>query len=242
MKKSLLISGLFLALTASVASAGGINLNWNNCQSGSAPLPAKAITFACNVNSGASFTLMASLEPNVSQQVTAFEYIVDIESSGGSLPLWWQFKNAGSCRSASMSMNTNFGATGPFDCVDPWSGAIGAQDFSYTVANNTSRIFGFGAVPATTPVPVDTGLEYYVFALLINRAKTAGLGSCAGCLDQVAIVLNELTLFNETGVKTIITGPAGVETNCAAWQGFANPCAATPTTKSTWGKIKSIYR
>jgi len=242
MKKTLLISGLILALTASVASAGGINLNWNNCESGSTPLPTKALTFACNVNTGASFTLMGSFDPNGGQLVTAFDYLVDIESAGATLPPWWQFKNAGSCRAASMSMNTNFGATGPFDCVDPWSGSIGLQDFSYAVTANTVRIYGFGSLPATTPVQVDAGTEYYGFALLINRAKTTGLGSCAGCLDQVALVLNEMILYDETGAKTIMTGPAAVQSNCAAWQGFANPCAATPTTKSTWGKIKSIYR
>jgi hypothetical protein len=242
MKKTLLISGLFLALTASVASAGGINLNWSNCEIGTVPPPAKALSFACNANTGASFVLMASFDPNVSQQCIAFEYIVDIESSGPTLPAWWDFKNAGSCRSASMSMNTNFGATGPFDCVDPWSGSIGLQDFSYTVVGNTVRIFGFGSAPATNPVPLDAATEYYGFALLINRAKTAGLGACGGCLDQVAIVFNEINLYDETGAPHVMTGPAAVQSNCAAWQGFANPCAATPTTKSTWGKIKSIYR
>ena len=242
MKKSLLISGLLLALTASAASAGGINLSWTNCFTGLGPQNA---TFACNTNTGAQI-MFASFEPNLPQDCIAYDYTIDLQSAATQLPAWWDVKNATSCRPTGMSQNSDF-TSGPFDCIDTWVGTVGGQDFSYTTPGlrgpNTARIQGGGAVPANAPVPVDVGSEYYAFKLTVGRAKTAGLGSCGGCADPVCLVLNDIGLYNVVGEKTIINAPR--DRNFVTWQGGAvgGGCpAATPTNKATWGKIKSIYR
>ena len=246
MRKILLISSMFIALTASVASAGGINLNWNNCSAGTSPPPLQDVTFACDTNTGLAGTLFASFEPNVAQAVNAFEFVIDLQSAGSTLPEWWQYKATGTCRATSMTMNTNF-ATGPFDCADPWGGAVGLQSFNYLVGHSgpsTARISGFGALPGG-PEPINVGSEYYGFALRIDREKTVGLGSCAGCPEPVCLVLNEIVLYNEIGAKTVLNSPR--DRNYVTWQGGAigNPSGcplATPTNKGTWGRIKSIYR
>jgi len=243
LKKTLLISGLLLALTASVAPAGGINLSWNDCVQGGG---AQDATFACDTNTGTAGTLYASFEPYAAQRVTAFEFVIDIQSAGAALPEWWKFKTAGTCRQASMTMNTNF-TGGPFDCLDPWGGTVGLQDFNYLIGYHgpsTARITGFGVIPGHGTVAVEPGSEYYGISLTIDREKTVGTGACAGCTDPVCLVFNEMTLYDEFGIKSFFTNPR--DRNCATWQGgqIGGPgCpAATPTNKATWGRIKALYR
>ena len=237
-----LLIGLLLALTASVVSAGGINLNWNNCSAGASPPPLQDVTFACNTNTGLAGTLFASFEPNVVQNLVAFEFVIDIQSAGSTLPAWWEYKATGACRATSMTMNTNF-VTGPFDCVDTWGGTIALQNFSYLIGHHgpsTARISGFGAIAVPEWVVVDVGSEYYCFSLRIDREKTVGLGSCDGCLDPVCLVFNELALYDEVGVRTILSAPA--TSNYVTWQGHGYQLCVTPTYRATWGRIKSIYR
>jgi len=243
MKKTLLISGLLLALTASVASAG-VNLAWTNCHGGGG---VENVAFACNTNTGTAGVLTSSFVASGGQQVAAFEFVIDIESAGATLPAWWTIGAAPNCRAANtVTINTNF--TTAVGCADPWGNTVGLSSVTVLAGfsgPNTARIRGGGSVPASAPVPVEAALEYYGFQLIMNRSKTTGLGACAGCLDPVCLVLNEITLFNEVGAKTSISSPES--RNFVTWQGgqIGDPAgcpAATPTTKTTWGKIKSIYR
>ena len=55
MKKILLISGVLLALTATVASAAGINLYWNDCSVGGSTNKA----FACASNAGTNSMVLS---------------------------------------------------------------------------------------------------------------------------------------------------------------------------------------
>lgn len=59
MKKILLITGVLLALTATVASAAGINLYWNDCSLGAATTNRN---FACTSNTGSNI-MTASYDP-----------------------------------------------------------------------------------------------------------------------------------------------------------------------------------
>src|SRR6185503_5517810 len=59
MKKTLLITGALLALAASSAMAGGVNLSWTDC--GAAGQQNRA--FACTANTGNN-TLVASFSPS----------------------------------------------------------------------------------------------------------------------------------------------------------------------------------
>lgn len=244
MKKTLLISGVLLALTASVAAAQpGVNLSWNDC--GLAGLQNAA--FACNTNSGAPFIMYASFDPPADQQVAAGEWVIDLEAAGSDLPPWWHFKNAGACRVNSLVYNTNF-AAGPFSCYDMWAGTVGLAGYTYVVGHsgaNTARIFGSMSVPATSPVPAFAGTETYDFSLIINRANTvAPAAVCERCLEPVCVVLNEIKLFNQVGATTVISNPR--DRNFVTWQGGAVQTPgcplATPAQKSSWGQVKSLYR
>ena len=247
MKKTLLISGALLALTASVASAGGVNLSWLDC--GLAGQQNQA--FACNTNlGGVGGTLFLSFSPEPSMpDCVSNTWVIDLQSAAAQLPPWWDMKGSvdpvGRCRDTGFSMNTSFTA-GPFSCVDPWVGAIGGQGTTYQAGSNgpnTARIKGTLALPVTSPVAVDAASEYYSSSLIISRAKTVGTPSCAGCLDPVCLVLNEIEVGGIASTQKLTHQR---DRNWATWQGGqvggAGCPLATPTNKSTWGQVKSLYR
>src|SRR5215510_288691 len=78
MKKTLLITGVLLALTASIASAaGGINLAWNDCWGGGG---VNAKTFACNTNAGNN-DMYVSFDPGVDYpDMVGSDDIIDLQS------------------------------------------------------------------------------------------------------------------------------------------------------------------
>jgi hypothetical protein len=56
MKKTLILTGAVLALSASMAAAQGVNLSWNDCGT----FGAASNTFTCNSNTGTPFAMVGS--------------------------------------------------------------------------------------------------------------------------------------------------------------------------------------
>ena len=120
---------LLVLLAVPSAHAAGVNMRWNAClgDGGSA-----SRTFACDRNTGTnqlvgSFVLGADL-----QQVSGVQFVVDIATDSPTLPAWWHFKNAGSCRAASLSVS---GTISPIavNCLDWANGAASGGLASYAV-------------------------------------------------------------------------------------------------------------
>lgn len=244
MKKALLLCGALLALSASVASAAGINFSWNNC--GDNGVQNK--TFACTSNTLTGAIMYGSfIPPAGSAAITGMEVVIDLQSSAATLPAWWQYKYTGSCRGTALSTSVDF-TSGPFECADYWAGAgqggMTAYITPYATAANRARLLMIYAVPQNIAAPVDETLEYYAFKATVNGSKSVGTGACAGCADPVCIVLNEVKLTQPVGVGDFrIQNPAS--RNFVTWQGGAvsGGCpAATPTHNTTWGSVKSLYR
>jgi len=246
MKKTLLITGALLALTASMVSAGGINLAWTDCL-GAGGVVNK--NFACTSNTGNN-DMYASFDPPITlTTVVGNNQILDLQSAAAVLPNWWQFKNVGTCRLASLQANS-----GPGTCVDTWSGqgspGIAAYFTNGNVPSmplNRARIVGSMAVASAFASQTDPGTEYFSMVFRVNNAKTVGTGLCAGCLDPVCVVLNEISIAQPAGTPggTVkVTNP--LVSNYVTWQGGAvgGPgCpGVTPTINKTWGQVKSLYR
>lgn len=243
MKKIVLIVAALVALTASAALAQpGINLSWNDCGLNGQANQA----FACNTNSGAPFTLIASFVPPANiNQLVGMSAQIDITTDQATLPDWWGF---GGCRATS-SLVTDFGfVSGPFSCTDVWQGAA-AGGYAYDIgfgSPNRARFRIQCAIPADNPQAVDPSTEYYAFKALILKAKTTGAGSCAGCTFPGCIVLNSIQLFQplEVGNDPTIGNPK--DRNFATWQSTpvtVPPCpVSTPTRSTSWGTLKSLYR
>jgi len=241
MKKIALLTGVLLALSASMALAqGGINLAWNDCQG-----PVNA-TFACNTNTGTN-TMVGSFDPpHVLTQFLGISAQVDITTDQANLPDWWKH-GSGQCRGTT-ALATNFdGSTAP-TCTDVYFGQA-AGGFAYDVGFGSPARARFRiqcAVPIDNRTEVDPGTEYFAFKGIIQHTKSTGTGSCAGCTEPACIVLNEIQLFQppEAADDPQITNPR--DRNYITWQppptGPAGCPLTTATRNSTWGQVKSLYR
>jgi hypothetical protein len=248
MKKALLICGALLALTAGAASAG-INLSFGDC--GTAGSNFSALT--CTNNGGASLILVVSATPVVDiNQALTQETVIDLATSAASISPWWDMRASGGCRPTSASTTFSFGALG--SCSDPWSGqALGGYDYAiaplFDATNgsqlNRARIRTVCALPAFAPVLLSQGTEYYMCEVIINKQKTVGLGSCAGCTDDATFFLNSVKISQPDGAPggnptfTSADNNTCVRTRSAP---SASQCNATPNVNRTWGSVKALYR
>jgi hypothetical protein len=182
-----------------------------------------------------------------SSTVNGNEIVVDLQSSGATLPAWWAFKNLGTCRALALSVTPTVPGTA-VNCIDEFAGqataGIGAYNIGFGGANR-ARIVIAEAVPASALTLVDPSGEYFSINVSVNNTKSTGTGSCAGCSTPVCIVLNSIKLTAGGGDldEFIGTSPG---TNYVTWQGGAiggGGCpAATPAKVTTWGAVKSLYR
>jgi len=241
MKKLILMAGAML-LSASMASAAGINLSWDDC--GTAGTAAKS--FDCASNSGTPFSMVASFIPPAGvNEFLGISAQVDISTQSATLDDWWKH-GTGQCRGTSgMAVAFDF-TSGPFTCIDFYNGAA-AGGSAYDVgfgAPNRARLRVQCAVPFDNRGPVDPNLEYYAMKVNLLRAKSTGVGSCAGCQTPACIVLNSIQLFQppEALNDPEIANPAN--SNFVTWQASSVPgCPlSTPTKNSSWGQVKSLYR
>jgi hypothetical protein len=244
MKKTLLLCGALLALSASAALAAGINLSWNDCNA----FGQENQTFACASNTGLPHTLVASfIAPAGVNQYIAFESELEIVTDSATLPEWWKIRGTGQCRTGALTNSADF-TTGPFNCFDQWlgsaSGGIGAYDLNYTGDLNRSHVKLVWAVPPEGSTALSEGVEYYAFKLAFSNAKTTGTGSCAGCLIPACINMRYILLDQPSVLldNRKLTNPA--PRAHAKWQSASDAiCAgATPTRNSTWGSVKALYR
>jgi hypothetical protein len=244
MKKALWMTCAYLALTASAAAAtgGSINLGWGDCGG----LPAtENRTFACDTNAGTNTLVGSFLAPCCVTELQTIEVAMDLQSTGATLPNWWQMRTA-QCRAQALVPGFDF-TSGPFTCFDYWqnraSGGVQEDPF----AGNRARIRMLMALPYQDPTvgPVPEALETYSYKCIISNRKTAGQGACGGCGTGVCIVLNSITLDQKTWNPYgdyLITAPAN--RNWVTWQGGtgADCFLATPARNVTWGSIKTLYK
>ena len=250
MKKVTLLCALLLAVSATVAAAAGVGLRWTSCLTDGGAINR---TFACNSNNGTN-TLIGTFETNAAGllHTSGNEVVIDLASQSTPLPAWWAFKNAGTCRSAALTMNFVNSALA-VNCTD-WAvgaaaGGIGAYNIGLR-GPNTARLVAALAVAPDNLQDLVSGQEYFSFNLVISNVKT--VGGCAGCSDPVCIVFNSINLTTPVLANNIfLTGPSnGTDSNYCTWQGGGSPVVgavtgcpqATPTRNKTWSQVKSLYR
>lgn len=240
MKKTLVIAGALLALTAGMASASGLNLYWNDC-----PPPAgsgiSTQVHQCTSNSGAHILVASLVAPAGIDTCVAASSVIDVQTNQATLSPWWNVTPSGSCRVGAMSVSSGFGALA--SCLDPWNGAaLTISDFAQT-GPNRFRIRAVSAVPGSAAQAMIPGAEYYILEVVVSKRQSTGTPSCPGCLDNGCFVYNSLQITQPYGT------PAGDPTITNAEQSQVaslgpmdgSLCLATPTRKATWGAIKAIY-
>ena len=193
------------------------------------------------------------------------EIVVDIRAASATLPAWWAFKNAGTCRLNSLAFTV--GAVGSEVNCTEWSGgqAIGGIG-SYQIGSpgpNGVRLSAVVAVPPTALAALDPEVEYISGRLRINNLKTTGTGACAGCTEPVCIYFTSINvttpvLANNLRITTgandvgsqIVTWQDGLVTNLAPNCGHVGcfptfDCVLSSPTSArnpTWGAVKALYR
>jgi hypothetical protein len=244
MKKAILLAGLLVAASATLAAAQGMNLAINDCSIGGA-VAAPANT--CTSNSGVAMSMIGSaVAPAGMNQVVGIEAYIDGQTNQASLSPWWTLDG---CRNGALTFNFDF-TISPTNCADFWAGAAsgGGGISPIHTAPNRFQIKLIAATPTENPIAPD--LEYYLFRASISKAKTVGTGSCAGCTDAACLVMNRLVIAQPAGVGDVtITTP--IVSNYVTYGGGAvgggpnggTGCpGATPSQNRTWGQVKSLYR
>lgn len=242
MKKVLLVIALLFALPARASAQGGMNLFWDECASGGG---ATTKSFACDANDGQPFTLVVSVvAPAALPQFAALLARIDFCMSGGDIPPWWQLE-AGQCRVGAVRPSFD-PALNPTSCADIWHGTPNVEVYAVyeqTLGAHVVRLNGAAAVAqgSELAIPAD-GAELYACRITIDRSKTVGAGSCAGCATASFIALQECQLEQPAGVGDYtITWPAAGQT--VTWNGASVPdCYYIPAVNRSWGSIKSLYR
>src|SRR5690349_7218163 len=124
MKKILLLSGVLLAFSASMAlAAGGLNLAWGPSCWADNPAASKTWTCATNGATLATFTGSFTVGSDIPDFV-GISAVIDLQANSATLPAWWDFFNPGSCRPTSLSVGADFTTT-TTSCNDVFAGQAG---------------------------------------------------------------------------------------------------------------------
>jgi len=254
MKKFVVLCAMLLAATATMVKSAGavatIDIAWNGCafDADNSPVHSSNINFLCDGSRDDTnpYRLQASLHAPTGgyPSLAALQAQFDIQDETGPLPAFWAFETGG-CNESSLSVTAAKPSTCGTAANNPWVPSSDAQGFvlSYTRSGNRAHMEVVVTTLPTSAQNLASDTDYFLFGLLINENN---VGSCPGCTDKVSIVFNSVKL--ESSAPTINADPlivsqAGAFGNCGSVNGAgAGTCAATSTTKKTWGAVKSLYR
>lgn len=256
MKRSLLGLGVVAAMlfAASSAFAGGMNISWSTCFGEGTGTNNR--TFACLSNAGTNLLVTSFILNADIVGVSGSESVLDVLSATDPIPLWWQFRDTGTCRQTALGSNAIADANN-VTCVD-WAqgqaaGGIGAYqsdpgaagwtiDPSVTLGQHRRIKLAF-AVPLAGLQDLTAGPEYFSANISINNTKTVGTGACSGCNQPVCIVFNSIKVVTNSGVgNVVLENAASAGSNIVTWQGVGPNCQLVPTKNLTWGSVKALYR
>lgn len=250
------------ACSAAASTGEGLTLRWDRCfaDGGGANRD-----FACNTNSGTERLVLGFVLSAPQDSLNGVKFILDFGSTEPSLPAWWQFKNSGTCRFSSLGIDFAM-PVGTVQCQDWSAGTMSGGIGSYTIPfwnTNQDRIdlIGVSAVPPANLAHVDAGVEYVIATITINHAKTVGTNACAGCQTPVCIAASYAKLTHPvaaqdhrvtgegsgpgsdrvTWQQAAIVTPQLICDNTRCWYDFICT-SSTPTSRSTWGAVKALYR
>jgi hypothetical protein len=245
MRKTLLFTGVLIALLAPMALASGININWGaGCWSDGTQL--NLLTFACNGNTGFA-TMTCSFAVSQDQpQFVGIELDLEGLTEASVVPAWWQM-GEGDCRPTAISTSADFSGSPNVGCIDMWqnlaSGGLAVYGWGpLWGGNNRAHMLVVYALPAESPIPLTAGVEYYAAQVFISFQKTVGSGACAGCVDPMAWFFYTMKVFQLTQYE-VLMDPLPGGNLCLMWQrSFSHSYCTVPTRNTTWGQVKSLYR
>jgi hypothetical protein len=241
MKKTLILTGILLALWVPMALAAGICINWGTgCWLDGTPL--NDLAFLCNTNTGTARMTCSFAVSYAMPEFVGIELDLEGLTEAPVVPLWWQL-GAGQCRPTAIATSADFSTAPQIGCIDMWagqaSGGLAIYDWGpLWGGNNRAHILVVYAVPADTPIPLDPEVPYYAAQVRISYIKTVGSGSCAGCLSPMVWHFYSMKAAELTQYEMLTEVlPGGNQ--CLRWQHSTLP---SPARNASWGQVKSLYR
>jgi hypothetical protein len=244
MKKTLLLAGLLLALTATVAMAGGVNVSWMNFCWGDEG-STNNLTWACSSNSNANIRMTCSFI--VDETRTDFGgagIYMEGMSEAVSVPDWWKTGD-GDCRNNAISSYSDYSVL-PADidggvCSFAFgentpSGGLGAMLWS------GNRMQANAAWATAVDNTLNAATQYFICQFRVSATGTFN-GVCTGCTSPVVWALNKVNvgyfgLLDPVTLDMVIPGG----NQCLAWQSSTLSCGLVPARNTTWGQVKNLYR
>ncbi len=227
--------GSFFLGTLPTTPSMGINLSWDACGTDGV----KTKTFACDSSTGMPLTMIASFCPPPGiHEFLGISGTLNIATAGPTLPDWWKH-GSGFCRGTTGLSATYDFVSDPAYCMDFYTGQA-AGGIAYDVgfgSPNRARLRIQAAIPYDNRGPVDPTIEYYAFKIALNRSRTIGDGSCAGCSEPMCIILTDIQLFQpvEFNNDPQISNP--IDRNFVEWQAGALGC---PLSTAAFAEAASI--
>jgi len=230
------MAGVLLALSATVASAAGVNLAWTNCR-GSGGVTAN--TNLCGTTGArsmyASFNPPAGLTQLEGEEV----YIKYQESVGpaGPVSCWWNYSTAPSAADLVGLPNPPVDANGvpTIACANFYfqgkPGLTGAAQGQAPSGNQgeIQAILAFQAGQGAAPTAGDT----YAFGFQFkNSARNT---TCTGCSNGVTLTLYRISLTSSVDPRQELTN-ADIGNVITYNGGFSK------IESRTWGAVKALYR
>jgi len=189
MKKILLLTGVLLALTASLASAApGLDMAWFGTTGTVAQIHASKCPVGvgalhdlldpCNDPFGSNAFSMAFKAPAGISKLVAETFLVDVQTSEAVLPQWWHLEDRNDglgvvrgCRGGEPGFTTSFsygttpGGGTTATCKNYWcpSSASGTTTWNPGVGGpNRTRLYGVFAIGSAAAGAVVADVEYWV--------------------------------------------------------------------------------
>jgi hypothetical protein len=251
MRRMLLAVAFVALLASSSAHAVGIDLNWDNCLFSAANRVANK-SFDCDNNTDGPFQIFGSIRTGVSTTgVTGWAADIDITFPSSSVLVDWWRMGSGDCRDGGISFA---GLPADMPNSTPCNKAlmsVGTPIVSSAYAvNYNSRVHYVIGVLGTTPVTMSGPIKYQLFRIDLNTSKTIAdsdtPAACAGCESAACFTLRQVLLYSSSFPPDGFARLQSAEiANWLTWQDGvpSYQCfASTPTTRATWGEIKSLYR
>jgi len=228
MKKILLLTGVLLALTASLASAApGLDIAWAGLTAASyCPTNTGSLTDMadpCNDNFGIHPFAMSFNAPAGLSKLVSETFLVDVQSADPVLPAWWHLEDRNDglgipagCRGldaaisapSSFSFNTSRASGTTATCRDYWGGAqSGGTSWNPGVGGpNRTRLFGVFSRGSASAGALTAGTEYWAGTGSFDTNHSVADGTtvpptalCDGCQMPACIVWNYLILQQPVG-------------------------------------------
>jgi hypothetical protein len=248
--KKLLITAALLAVTASMASAQGISLNWGQCYpQNTALINRNLVCYDCVPYSGVR--IVTSFTAPASMATVGTTALIDV-TYGTAQPAWWNWAGTG-CRKTAGGPDAG-AKVGAYNgtqtlCASIITGATVVPDVLTSLNGfkgpNTARLVCDLARDGT--FSITGGTHYAAQQLNINNdGSSVDCGGstpdltpvCLGCSTPATFALNEVQVYPQTGPPTVLTAVNG-RNYVHGQNGVGVP---TPAKNKSWGAVKSLYR